>query len=66
MSQIQQEGNRTGQTNGGNYAVVLEKSSKDALLNGLDEIGMTLTKKEKIKAFEIKHEGRQPWLFAKL
>ena len=48
------------------YDFVLEKSSKDALLNGLDEIGMTLTKREKIKAFEIKHEGRQPWLFAKL
>ncbi|MGL4995879.1 MAG: 3-isopropylmalate dehydratase small subunit [Deefgea sp.] len=38
---------------------------KHCLLNGLDEIGLTLAHAEKIKAFETKHEAAQPWLFVK-
>lgn len=38
---------------------------KHCLLNGLDEIGLTLAHAEKIKAFETKHEAVQPWLFVK-
>ena len=37
---------------------------KHCLLNGLDEIGLTLEHADKIKAFETKHRERQPWLFA--
>ncbi len=37
---------------------------KDALLKGLDEIGMTLTHEKKIRAFENKHKKTQPWLFS--
>jgi len=37
---------------------------KHCLLNGLDEIGLTLQHADKIKAFEVKHRGEQPWLFA--
>jgi 3-isopropylmalate/(R)-2-methylmalate dehydratase small subunit len=37
---------------------------KHCLLNGLDEIGMTLQHADEIKAFEEKHKSRQPWLFA--
>ncbi|HQO17106.1 MAG TPA: 3-isopropylmalate dehydratase small subunit [Methylotenera sp.] len=37
---------------------------KHCLLNGLDEIGLTLVHAEKIKAFEQKHKASQPWLFA--
>jgi 3-isopropylmalate/(R)-2-methylmalate dehydratase small subunit len=33
------------------------------LLNGLDEIGLTLIHVDKIKAFESKHKTSQPWLF---
>ncbi len=32
------------------------------LLNGLDDIGLTLRKAETIKAFEAKHIADQPWL----
>lgn len=37
---------------------------KHCLLNGLDEIGLTLQYADEIKAFETKHKAAQPWLFA--
>jgi 3-isopropylmalate/(R)-2-methylmalate dehydratase small subunit len=37
---------------------------KYSLLNGLDEIGLTLKHSNKIRAFEEKHRAAQPWLFA--
>lgn len=37
---------------------------KHCLLNGLDEIGLTLQHAGEIKAFEVKHKASQPWLFA--
>ncbi|MBX3615979.1 3-isopropylmalate dehydratase small subunit [Nitrosomonas sp.] len=36
---------------------------KHCLLNGLDEIGLTLEHAEKIKQFEQKRREQQPWLF---
>mgnify|MGYP000853141085 FL=1 len=36
---------------------------KHCLLNGLDEIGLTLRHADEIKAFEKKHQAAQPWLF---
>ena len=36
---------------------------KHCLLNGLDDIGLTLQKVDLIKAFEAKHKSSQPWLF---
>lgn len=37
---------------------------KHCLLNGLDEIGLTMQHADKIKAFEAKRREQQPWLFA--
>ncbi|NIO39336.1 MAG: hypothetical protein GTO41_03515 [Burkholderiales bacterium] len=37
---------------------------KQCLLNGLDEIGLTLQHADEIKAFEEKHKARQPWLYS--
>lgn len=37
---------------------------KHCLLNGLDEIGLTLQYADKIRAFEEKRRTEQPWLFA--
>jgi 3-isopropylmalate/(R)-2-methylmalate dehydratase small subunit len=37
---------------------------KHCLLNGLDEIGLTLQHADEIKSFEAKHKATQPWLFA--
>ncbi|QXI49343.1 MULTISPECIES: 3-isopropylmalate dehydratase small subunit [Pseudomonas] len=36
---------------------------KHCLLNGLDDIGLTLQDSDAIKAFESKHRAAQPWLF---
>ena len=36
---------------------------RHCLINGLDDIGLTLEKSDAIKAFEAKHQATQPWLF---
>jgi 3-isopropylmalate/(R)-2-methylmalate dehydratase small subunit len=36
---------------------------KHCILNGLDDIGLTLEHADEIKAFEQKHKQAQPWLF---
>ena len=36
---------------------------KHCLLNGLDEIGLTLQHTDEIKAFEAQRQASQPWLF---
>jgi 3-isopropylmalate/(R)-2-methylmalate dehydratase small subunit len=36
---------------------------RDCLLNGLDEIGLTLRHADKIRAFETRRREAQPWLF---
>ena len=38
---------------------------KHCLLNGLDEIGLTLQHAAEIRAFEARHRAAQPWLFAR-
>lgn len=37
---------------------------KHCLLNGLDEIGLTLQHADEIRAFEARHKAARPWLFA--
>jgi 3-isopropylmalate/(R)-2-methylmalate dehydratase small subunit len=37
---------------------------KECLVNGWDDIGLTLRHAEKIRAFEEKRRAEQPWLFA--
>lgn len=40
----------------------VEPFRKHCLINGLDDIGMTLQKADKIKAFEAERLARHPWL----
>lgn len=49
---------------GESFAFDITEHRKHCLLNGLDEIGLTLQHAEKIKAFEEKRRAEQPWLFA--
>jgi 3-isopropylmalate/(R)-2-methylmalate dehydratase small subunit len=49
---------------GETFGFEINATSKHNLLNGLDEIGLTLMHADKIKAFEGKHKAAQPWLFA--
>ena len=37
---------------------------KHCLLNGLDDIGLTLQEQDAIRAFEQRHQQAQPWVFA--
>lgn len=46
------------------YKFEVDAHRKHCLLNGLDDIGLTLQHVDDIKAFETKHRAVQPWLFA--
>lgn len=48
------------------FSFDVDSFRKHCLLNGLDDIGLTLQDADKIKAFEGKHQQRFPWLFSKL
>jgi len=45
------------------FGFEIEPFRKHCLLNGLDEIGLTLGHADEIRAFEAKHKAEQPWLF---
>lgn len=49
---------------GESFSFEVNETSKHNLLNGLDEIGLTLAHEDKIRAFEVNHQQQQPWLFA--
>ena len=49
---------------GGTIKFEIDAHKKHCLLNGLDNIGLTLEKKSKIDSFESKQHGSQPWLYA--
>lgn len=48
---------------GHSFPFEVDSFRKHCLLNGLDDIGLTLQKVDLIKAFEVKHKTTQPWLF---
>ena len=45
------------------YKFDIDPFRKYCLVNGLDDIGLTLRHAEKIRAFEEKRKSEQPWLF---
>jgi 3-isopropylmalate/(R)-2-methylmalate dehydratase small subunit len=49
---------------GESFTFEITPHRKHCLLNGLDEIGLTLQHADEISAFEAKHKAAQPWLFA--
>jgi 3-isopropylmalate/(R)-2-methylmalate dehydratase small subunit len=49
---------------GESFAFDITPHRKHCLLNGLDEIGLTLQHADEIRAFETRHKLAQPWLFA--
>ncbi len=44
------------------FAFDVEPFRKHCLLNGLDDIGLTLQHADEIRAFEAKRLAEQPWL----
>ncbi len=41
----------------------VDGARRRALLDGLDEIGMTLTREAEIAAFQSRHRQRRPWIY---
>jgi 3-isopropylmalate/(R)-2-methylmalate dehydratase small subunit len=58
------EGQTVTTPSGQGFKFDIDPFTKQRLLNGLDEIGLTLEHAGKIKSFEQQHRERQPWLFA--
>jgi 3-isopropylmalate/(R)-2-methylmalate dehydratase small subunit len=48
---------------GESFRFEIDPFRKHCILNGLDDIGLTLDHAGEIKAFEAKHRESQPWLF---
>jgi len=48
---------------GKGFQFAIDPFRKHCLLNGLDEIGLTLEHADEIRAFELKRRAEQPWLF---
>ena len=46
------------------YKFEVDEFRKHCLLNGLDDIGLTLQHQADISTFETTHRAAQPWLFA--
>ena len=46
---------------GGTIKFDIDANRKHRLLNGLDDIGMTMEKKSKIESFEKKNADKRPW-----
>ncbi len=51
-------------TTGQSFPFEVDAFRRYCLLNGLDDIGLTLVHAEKIRAFEQKHIAARPWLAA--
>lgn len=53
-------------TEGNEVAFEVDEFRKHCLLNGLDDIGLTLQDADKIKAYEAKRAAAQPWVFGQI
>ena len=49
--------------NGAKIKFKIDEFRRDCLLNGLDDIGLTMQKADKIDAFEKSQRQQQPWLY---
>ena len=50
--------------NGNDFNFEIDPFRKGNLLNGLDDIGLTLQHADKIDAYEVTHKQNYPWLWA--
>jgi 3-isopropylmalate/(R)-2-methylmalate dehydratase small subunit len=54
--------NQTVETNDESYSFEVDPERKRRLINGLDDIGLTLQHEDQIRAFEKKHFAKFTWL----
>ena len=63
MLTIDLESQTVATTDGGTtFAFDVDPFAKHCLLNGLDELGLTLQHADEIRAFEARHLASRPWL----
>ena len=62
--EIDLENQRVISSAGSAFSFEVDAFRKHCLLNGLDDIGLTLEDADAIKAFEIQWQKKSPWLFA--
>ena len=48
----------------GNIAFEIDEFKRHCLLNGLDDVGLTMQVDKKIDDFENRQRSSQPWLYA--
>ena len=60
---IDLEGQRLIDSEGGEFGFAIDPFRRHCLLNGLDDIGITLQSKDRIREFEAQHQTKFPWLF---
>ncbi|MGZ8155431.1 MAG: 3-isopropylmalate dehydratase small subunit [Burkholderiales bacterium] len=49
---------------GESFSFDIDPFRKQCIMNGLDDIGLTLEHADEIRAFEARHKTAQPWCFA--
>ena len=50
-------------SDGGEFSFAIDPFRRHCLLNGLDDIGITLQSRDRISEFEAQHQAKFPWLF---
>ena len=61
---IDLEAKQVVKPNGETIAFEVDEFRRHCLLNGLDDIGLTLQHQAQIEAFEAQYKAKNPWLFA--
>ena len=51
---------------GEEFGFEVDEFRKHCLINGLDDIGLTLQQSDAIEAYEAKMKDKTPWVFAEL
>ena len=59
------EAQRITRPNGAVIDFTIDEFRRDCLLNGLDDIGLTMQKVDRIDAFEARQREQQPWLYGR-
>jgi 3-isopropylmalate/(R)-2-methylmalate dehydratase small subunit len=49
--------------NGEQYAFSIDPMRRESLLNGLDEIGLSLLRESEIAAFQARDKQQRPWVY---
>lgn len=60
--EVDLEGQTLTTSDGDSFAFEVDEFKKHCLLNGLDDIGLTMEKASSIDAFEAKATGERPWV----